>query len=275
MTYKMIFCDLDGTALDADANLSRENADAIHELAKQGISFVPATGRALGEIPPAVREHPNIRYLITSNGTAVWDKAEGCFIATHCVCGAELDTIRRLLPDYIILRNIHKDGISYFDGPAYANYPYYSMTDYFHDCLYHLSEHPENFDEVLQNATDIEMFSLFFKYKEELQAFAARLAAAGNYYITASTDLALEVTAAGAGKGAAIGSLLQRLGIAKEETIGIGDSKNDITMLETVGLALAVEHACPALKQHAKHVICPHDAHAVRYVLEHLLPHEA
>lgn len=271
MAYKIIFCDLDGTALDAQAMLSRENAAAIHTLSEQGFLFVPTTGRALHEIPDDVRRHADIRYFITSNGTAIWDKAEQRFIDTHCICGPELDTIRRLIPDYIILRNIHKDGISYFDGPAFANYPYYSMTDYYHDFLYPLSEHPDCFNEILQNATEIEMFALFFKYKEELQAFAKRLAASGHYYITASTDLALEVTTAGSGKGAAISSFLQRLGIQKEEAIGIGDSKNDITMLEAVGLSLAVENACQELKQHAKQVICSHDAHVARYVLEHLL----
>ena len=271
MAYKIVFCDLDGTALDGQATLSKENAEAIHALATRGILVVPTTGRALGEIPDEVKNHPDIRYFITSNGTATWDKHAGGFIETNCICGEKLDAIRAMLPDYIILRNMHKDGISCFDGPAFQNYPYYSMTDYYHDCLVDLSEQLDNFDEELSNAEAIEMFALFFKYEEELQAFAARLSAMGGYYITASTDLALEITNAGSGKGAAIGSLLARLGIPAAEAIGIGDSKNDITMLEAVGLGLAVENACDTLKEHAKRIICPHTGHAIAYLQKHIL----
>jgi hydroxymethylpyrimidine pyrophosphatase-like HAD family hydrolase len=175
------------------------------------------------------------------------------------------------MADYTILTIIHKDGQSYYDGPAFDNYSYYNMTDYYHDCLVGCSGRLENFEKELSHATEIAMFALFFKYEEEMRAFAARLSAMGGYYITASTDLALEVTIAGSGKGAAIGSLLARLGIPAEEAIGIGDSKNDITMLEAVGLGLAVENACDALKERAKRVICSHTEHVVAYLQKHIL----
>ena len=271
MAYKIIFCDLDGTALDEHGTLSQENAEAIHALATRGILFVPTTGRALGEIPDEVKNHPDIRYFITSNGTAIWDRQEGRFIETNCIRGEKLDAIRAMLPDYVLFRDIHKDGLAYLDGPAFQNYSYYSMTSYYYDCLVDHSVQLDNFDEELAKAESIQMFALFFKYAEELQAFVARLSAMGGYYITASADLALEVTNAGSGKGAAIGSLLARLGIPVEEAIGIGDSKNDITMLEAVGLGLAVENACDALKEHAKRIICPHTGHAIAYLQKHIL----
>ncbi|MBQ8350924.1 MAG: HAD family phosphatase [Clostridia bacterium] len=271
MAYKIIFCDLDGTALDEHAELSRENAEAIHALAARGILFVPTTGRALGEIPASVREHPDIRYFITSNGTAIWDQQEGRFIEKSCISGERLDVIRGMIPDYIILRNMHRNGVSCFDGPAFANYPYYSMTDYYHDCLVDFSEQLDDFSDELKKTTEVEMFALFFKYKEELQAFAERLTTAGGFHITSSTELALEITIAGAGKGAAIQKFAARMGVSLEETIGIGDSKNDITMLEAVGLGLAVENACDALKEHADRQICRNDEHPIRYVWEHIV----
>jgi Cof subfamily protein (haloacid dehalogenase superfamily) len=271
MDYKIIFCDLDGTGLDEYATLSRENAEAIHALAARGITFVPTTGRAFGEIPLPVVEHPDIRYFITSNGTAIWDKQEGRFFDTNYISGKKLDDLRAIMADYTILPIIHKNGYSYYDGPAFDNYAYYGMTDYYHDCLAGCSGRLENFDKELANATEIAMFALFFKYREQMQAFAERLRALGGYYITASTDMALEITIDGSGKGEAIRRLLKRLNIPADAAIGMGDSKNDITMLEAVALPLAVENACTALKAHAKQIICSHTEHPIRYVLEHIV----
>ena len=77
MKYKLIACDLDGTLLNSDVDLSYENKAAITELVKKGIIFVPATGRSFYEAPASVREHPDIRYFISSNGSVIQDLKTG------------------------------------------------------------------------------------------------------------------------------------------------------------------------------------------------------
>ena len=46
---------------------------AIADAVARGVVVLPATGRALANLPPLVAQLPGVRYAITSNGAAVWD----------------------------------------------------------------------------------------------------------------------------------------------------------------------------------------------------------
>ena len=74
--YKLIASDLDGTLVGSDMKLSRENKIAIKELSELDVQVVPATGRTLCEMQE-VYNLPEIRYLIYSNGAAIYDKKTG------------------------------------------------------------------------------------------------------------------------------------------------------------------------------------------------------
>ncbi|MBQ6989762.1 MAG: HAD family phosphatase, partial [Clostridia bacterium] len=56
--YTIVASDLDGTLLNNQAEISRENLDAISRIAERGGEFVVATGRTYAEIPEMVRNHP-------------------------------------------------------------------------------------------------------------------------------------------------------------------------------------------------------------------------
>lgn len=269
--YRLIFCDLDGTALNSDGCFSPENAAAVSALKEKGIEFIPTTGRALGEIPKTVIEHPAIRYLATSNGTAIYDKEIGAFIEADTIKGEKLRFVINLMKSYTLLRSIHANGVSYFDKPALDDYLNYRLTDFYYELLNDIVEHVEDFDALLETVSDVEMLPLFFKYDEEMADCRRRLEEAGGYHITASWPYGIEVVAAGTGKGKAITRLAEQLGVPISETIGIGDSPNDISMLDAAGLALAVDNGGEALKAHADRVICHHDEHAIRYVLENVI----
>ena len=45
MKYKLLACDLDGTLLDDNSNVSAENLNAIDEMVKLGVEFAICTGR--------------------------------------------------------------------------------------------------------------------------------------------------------------------------------------------------------------------------------------
>ena len=69
MKYKLLACDLDGTLLDDDSNVSAENLNAIDEMVKLGVEFAICTGRTYDEIPKALLDNKSIRYIIYSDGS--------------------------------------------------------------------------------------------------------------------------------------------------------------------------------------------------------------
>lgn len=61
----------------------------------------------------------------------------------------------------------------------------------------------------------------------------------------------------GVDKGSGLRAALGQLGISAEHAAGIGDAENDHALLAACGLAVAVPHAIPALKQQAGVILSP------------------
>ena len=77
---------------------------------------------------------------------------------------------------------------------------------------------------------------------------------AGSLSIMRSKPFFLEFMEEGISKGASLNSLIQQLGISREEVIAIGDSNNDLSMIEFAGLGVAMGNASEFIKAQADFV---------------------
>ena len=76
MGIKLVASDLDGTLFTDEKTISDETRRTLEEIAGRGILFVPCTGRAFASVPELVRTLPGVRYMIVSNGAAIY-RVEG------------------------------------------------------------------------------------------------------------------------------------------------------------------------------------------------------
>jgi hypothetical protein len=83
---------------------------------------------------------------------------------------------------------------------------------------------------------------------------SARAAFAGRAEVTVSHPDYLEFTAPGVHKGAALHWLAARLGVPDAATMAIGDQVNDLEMLATAGIGVAMGGAPPEVRAAAAHV---------------------
>ena len=72
-------------------------------------------------------------------------------------------------------------------------------------------------------------------------------------------------------KGAALQHLADSLGVKREEVVAVGDSPNDVDMIQWAGLGVAMGNAPDAVKSSADHVTLPASNHGVALLLETLL----
>jgi hydroxymethylpyrimidine pyrophosphatase-like HAD family hydrolase len=70
-------------------------------------------------------------------------------------------------------------------------------------------------------------------------------------FITQSTDCIVEVMPRGVDKGTGVKAIAERLCIAREDVVAVGDGMNDLPMLEWAGTGVAVGNADPRLKAKA------------------------
>ena len=59
----------------------------------------------------------------------------------------------------------------------------------------------------------------------------------------------LEISAAGVDKGKGLLKLCEYLGLSPEKTIAVGDADNDVAILKTAGLSVAMGNALPQIRE--------------------------
>lgn len=266
--YKLIAVDLDGTLLNTVMAVSAENQAAIGAFAARGVYVVPATGRTLSEIPAAVRDDPNVRYIIHSNGSVIYDKHTGTRLCT----GMSRDLSARLLA---ILRTCKISLCVHANGKAYVKAAEHNEEGYLryrvppnHRRLYYAAcELVEDFDAFCDALEETEMFVIFFADEDELIRCRAALLATGEVQVVSSAPHNIEVYAVAAGKGSAELRLAESLGVDKAATIAVGDSTNDTDMVQKAGLGIAMANACDELKQVADVIACNNNEHILPYLM--------
>ncbi len=271
-TYKMIACDLDGTLLDSELKISAENAAAIRETVARGVTFVPTTGRAFGEIDPSVLRLDGVRYVISSNGTLVLDLQTGERIKT-CIARDDAQAIFDILDGYERFELLHYEGDSYVDA-ALCNerdYERFYLNRHFRTVIEDSNRKVEGYNEWRRKLDNIEMVSVFIPDGERLAECAERVRALGAYSVVSSAAHSIEFFRSDAGKGNILLKFAERLSIPREAVIAVGDSINDSSMIKAAGLGLAVGNAFPELKAVADAVICSNDAHCIEYILRHYI----
>lgn len=262
--YKLVVCDLDGTLLNADHRLGAYSQTVLGGLRSAGVEIMLASGRHFQDIRRLSDQLGGVGCLISSNGAAVHDRqarlvhrsaidpecvafliGDPVFDQVHTnVYRSEDWLVARPEPDLLVY---HRDsGFSYRVTELTAMDPDDVLKVFFYGEPSHLR--------------GLEMLVL--------ERYADRLTT------TFSLPVTLEVMARGVSKGAALGRVVERLGVDLEEVIAFGDGMNDLEMLAGVGKGVVMDNADPRLKESLPNLerIGSHRDEAVAHYLEALFP---
>jgi len=99
----------------------------------------------------------------------------------------------------------------------------------------------------------------------------ARQAFAGRAMVTISHPRFLEFAAAGVSKGRAVRWLARRLGVPLEQTMAIGDERNDLEMIAAVGHGVAMPTAPSEVRSVARYIAPPFEDEGAAQVIEGLV----
>ena len=269
MKYKLIASDLDGTLLNSSVCLSTENEKAISELVKKGIIFVPATGRSFYEAPECIRNHPDIRYFISSNGAVIQDLKTGERFE-FLLEGEKVDKLHAKMRKCKLLLAHHKNNCTFVDSSSLDDNTMdgYNISQNFRKQLRECTKHCDDLDALFSRGEPCEMLSGCFRSADQFQRFMDEIKDIKGIHCTGATSGIVEIVSAAAGKQNAISFLINKLGISIEEVITVGDSRNDTEMICLSPNSIAVENAIDDLKKKAAHVGCSNDEHIAKYILD-------
>lgn len=271
--YKIVSFDLDGTLLNSDQKISEENQKAIAEMTERGVLFVPNSGRALEEMPSAIRNHPHARYIIYSDGAVIYDR-ETETRDTAFIDASVGDAIWDILHDYAHFAIVHRDATAFAERPRcslkYMNE--HNVGPGFQEMIFKKNVLIEDLEGDCRGRDDLEMICAFFKHDEDLEAACERVRALGGVMIVSSFAHNIEIISDRAGKGKALHRLASLVGADPAQTIAVGDSSNDAEVIRAAGLGIAMKNAWDELKAVADTVAdCTNDEHIAKYILENYI----
>lgn len=112
-------------------------------------------------------------------------------------------------------------------------------------------------------------------HQDDLLKVADALASelGGDAEVILSAEGLMEINAPGVTKGRALAELAGLLDIPLSETIAFGDNHNDISLLQTAGVGVAVANAVPELLAVADRIAPPCEQGGVGAILEEVFPH--
>ena len=255
---RLIALDLDDTTLGSDSRLAPETEKALKKAVRAGIEVVVASGRAFKALPEQVLGIGGISYAITTNGASIEHVPDGSRIMSLSLKPESVMQILKLFEGERLEAFVGgqpycdakyaSDPLRYGCAPAYVEYvrttrrPVANMREF-----------------ILQNIDRLDSIDVLSKPGAQHDALRKKAGMLENVYVTSSSPRLVEISDAGAGKGAALKRLCAMLGVPAEHTAAFGNGDNDADMLRFAGLGVAVKNASASCLEAADYICRSND----------------
>ncbi|MCL6459458.1 MAG: Cof-type HAD-IIB family hydrolase [Gorillibacterium sp.] len=237
--YKLIALDMDGTLLNEEKKISPENRKWIHRAIEHGIPVMFATGRGVQSVAPYVEELSLLSPMVSVNGGEVWES-----------------------PDILLSRHeMQKDWIRELQSIAIEHDTWYWA--YAVEGLFNKERWVEDVDSI--------QWLKFGFYTEEsglLPKIQKLLATDGRYELTNSHLCNIEINPKGVSKASGIQEVCSLLDVRMDQVIAMGDSLNDLKMIRSAGLGVAMGNAQDGVKAAADVITSSNDEDGVALIIK-------
>ena len=273
MPVKILAFDLDYTLLNSKKVIPPENIEALRYANERGAYIVPATGRIYRGIPDELRFLPFMRYFITANGSYIYDAVEDRAPARAEIPLQEALDFFSFCDTIDALYDCYQDNWGFMTGDMLRIAPDIIPDPGVRRLIQTLrTPVPELKAYLRGKGTDVQKLQLYFTDMElrarMLEELPQRFP---NLAFSSSMPFNIEVNAPTATKGHALLALAAHLGLDREQVMAFGDGLNDISMIESAGVGVAMGNAVEAMRNVADRITATNDEDGVAAVIEALL----
>lgn len=234
---KILFTDLDGTLLTDSKTISPYTFELLKKWCNKGNKLVLCSGRALDSIQHVFQElgltFPNI-YLVGCNGGEIYDCSKNQLLLRRTLSFETVMKIFSIAQRYDIHIQTYSEThiITPKDGSELAYYKKAIHTPAIicSNPMEHLTKEPCKCLAI--ELTDLKRLEKFrLAVMDELGNILSVIYSNPNY---------IELFPIDSGKGSSILWLCDHLNIPLDDSIASGDEMNDISMIQTAGLGIAM-----------------------------------
>lgn len=267
MAYRLIAMDLDGTLNNDEKHITQATKEALMQAQHSGIRLALASARPS---PGLYRECDvlNMRcfggILMSYNGGRIVDAATGKVLFETTMDLPQTKSVLRKL-ETLPVTPILDDGKQFYvtDKTGYK-------VDY--ECRNNnmVCSEVENLADFLS----FPVVKILMSMQEEALPRIQKTIAAflpEDLTVVQTAPFYLEIIPRCINKGQGIRDICRTLGICEEEVISFGDAENDIPMLKTAGMGVAMGNAADKVKASADFITLSNNEDGIAYALSRLL----
>ena len=274
---KLVALDLDGTLFDNSSRISKRNLTAIRSITDKGIHVVISTGRPFEGIPFDQIKGTGINYAITANGSGIYEISTGKCLYENAM---DEELVTPIL-NFLLTRDIHMDA--FIGGKGYTPIQCVETAQKLtvpSSIKNYIITTRTRLDNILQfiheNQLKVQKMTLNFYPAADgtlIDCETVRKFLVSNPSITTVCGgyNNLEFTRADANKGVGLRKLAEILGVNPDATMAIGDTENDLAIIEAAGIGVAMGNATDAVKARADYVTTTNTKDGVAAAIEHFI----
>lgn len=274
---KLIAIDIDGTLFNNHSEITPRTQEAIRTCIEKGVEIVISTGRPYAGLPVDILANLGVRYAITANGAAIYEIPSKTCLYENCMDWEIPYEILSQLEG----KELHLDAFINGDGYSQtdcakrlhrldmpeSNKKYIRATRTFTEHLAsYIKEQKPNIQKMLINFYPLPDGS--FGHRDEVEKLLSTYSEitflCGGYHN-------FEFTKTGTTKGSGLLFLCKHLDISPAETMAIGDSENDLDIMNTAAIGVAMGNAHAEVKEIADYVTLSNEEDGVAHALEHFV----
>lgn len=272
LSIKLIALDLDGTTLlDDHSSISTKTRVAIETAVAKDILVVPTSGRPYSFLPSSVTSIKGIQYVIVSNGSVIYNIKKHVPVYGKYISAENATRIMRSIPDDSFFE-IWRNGKIFFSG-CWESISMYPFNPRHRQVLEKLGIPVGNMAAFLEQEPDaIEKVNLpYIPSTEKLKIWDTLSQYTAYSLLDAGTGI--EIMDAGVTKASGLHTLCRflqqhNISVGLGNILAVGDSENDVEMLQSCGIGVAMGNSIAVVKQAAHHTTLRNTEDGVALAIE-------
>lgn len=275
MEIKVIVTDLDGTLLNSNSQINPKTKETLLKLQRDGYHLVLASGRPTPSVVGIAKELEMDlydSYILTFNGAHVMNFQSKEVIYQQPLSVESSKAILGHLESFKVVPMVCIDDTMYvedvFSGMVEHQGVMKNIIE-FESRIgnYKLCEVNNLKDFVSQPLSKILITGNVDYLEANLEAFREPFATTNT--ITKSADFFVEFTDFGVDKARSLETILNKIGASMENVIAFGDGMNDLTLIQSAKIGVAMGNSSQTVKSHANYVTDSNDNDGIVLALEH------